>query len=119
MWTIIIDVLRVLAEAARQGPYNDCAALGSLVTSALGVAPKGLALTDADFDGERKHRHIRDVIGAGSVIHDKRGRADWEIKGTEAQALPAQTIQSAHRGRESVLSAVKRKLSAKAPGHST
>ena len=121
-WTIVIDVLRrcVLAQAARQGPYNDCATLRPLVSAAQRVTPVGLVLADAEFDSERNHRHIRDVVGADSVIPAKRGKADWKIKGVRAQMrrrFPRKRY-SQRAQVESVFSAVKRKLSAKAPGRS-
>lgn len=122
-WTIVIDVLRrcVLAQAARQGPYNDCATLRPLVSAAHEVAPIGLVLADAEFDSERNHCHVRDVIGADSVIPAKRGKADWKIKGVRAQMrkrFPRKRY-SQRAQVESVFSVVKRKLSAKAPGRST
>jgi len=122
-WTVVVDVLRrcVLAQAARQGPYNDCATLRPLVSAAHEVTPVGRVLADAEFDSERNHRHVRDVIGADSVIPAKRGKADWKIKGTRAQMrrrFPRKRY-SQRAQVESVFSAVKRKLSAKAPGRST
>jgi hypothetical protein len=121
-WTIVIDVLRrcVLAQAARQGPYNDCATLRPLVSAAHEVTPVGLVLADAEFDSERNHRHVRDEIGADSVIPAKRGKADWKLKGVRAQMrrrFPRKRY-SQRAQVESVFSAVKRKLSAKAPGRS-
>jgi DDE family transposase/transposase-like protein DUF772 len=121
-WTIVVDVLRrcVLAQAARQGPWNDCATLRPLVSAAHEVTPVGLVLADAEFDSERNHRHVREVIGADSVIPAKRGKADWKIKGTRAQMrrrFPRRRY-SQRAQVESVFSAVKRKLSAKAPGRS-
>jgi hypothetical protein len=121
-WTIVVDVLRrcVLAQAARQGPYNDCATLRPLVSAAHGVMPVKLVLADAEFDSERNHRHIRDTLGADSVIPAKRGKADWKIKGVRAQMrrrFPRKRY-SQRAQVESVFSAVKRKLSAKAPGRS-
>jgi hypothetical protein len=122
-WTIVVDVLRrcVLAQAARQGPYNDCATLRPLVSAAQEVTPIGLVLADAEFDSERNHRHVRDVIGADSIIPAKRGKADWKIKGIRAQMrrrFPRKRY-SQRTQVESVFSVVKRKLSAKAPGRST
>lgn len=122
-WKIVIDVLRrcVLAQAARQGPYNDCATLRPLVSAAHEVIPIGLVLADAEFDSERNHRHIRDTLGADSVIPAKRGKADWKIKGVRAQIrkrFPRKRY-SQRAQVESVFSVVKRKLSAKAPGRST
>jgi len=121
-WTIVIDVLRrcVLAQAARQGPYNDCATLRPLVSAAHEVTPVGLVLADAEFDSERNHLHVREVIGADSVIPAKRGKADWKIKGVRGQMrrrFPRKRY-SQRAQVESVFSAVKRKLSAKAPGRS-
>jgi IS5 family transposase len=122
-WTIVIDVLRrcVLAQAARQGPYNDCATLRPLVSAAHEVTPVGLVLADAEFDSERNHRHIREVISADSIIPAKRGKAEWKIKGVRAQMrrrFPRKRY-SQRTQVESVFSVVKRKLSAKAPGRST
>jgi hypothetical protein len=122
-WTIVIDVLRrcVLAQAARQGPYNDCATLRPLVSAAHEATPVGLVLADAEFDSERNHLHVRDVIGADSVIPAKRGKADWKLKGVRAQMrrrFPRKRY-SQRTQVESVFSVVKRKLSAKAPGRST
>jgi hypothetical protein len=121
-WTVVVDVLRrcVLAQEARQGPYNDCATLRPLVSAAHERSPIGLVLADAEFDSERNHRHIREVIGADSIIPAKRGKADWKIKGTRAQMrrnFPRKRY-SQRAQVESVFSVVKRKLSAKAPGRS-
>jgi hypothetical protein len=121
-WTVVIDVLRrcVLAQAARQGPYNDCATLRPLVSAAHEVTPVGLVLADAEFDSERNHRHVRDEIGADSVIPAKHGKADWKLKGVRAQMrrrFPRKRY-SQRAQVESVFSVVKRKLSAKAPGRS-
>jgi hypothetical protein len=122
-WTIVIDVLRrcVLAQAARQGPYNDCATLRPLVSAAHEVTPIGLVLADAEFDSERNHLYIRDTLGADSIIPAKRGKAGWKIKGVRAQMRRRfpQKRYSQRAQVESVFSAVKRKLSAKAPGRST
>jgi Transposase DDE domain/Transposase domain (DUF772) len=121
-WTVVVDVLRrcVLAQAARQGPYNDCATLRPLVSAAHEVTPVGLVLADAEFDSERNHLHVREVIGADSVIPAKRGKASWKIKGVRARMrrrFPRRRY-SQRAQVESVFSAVKRKLSAKAPGRS-
>jgi hypothetical protein len=122
-WTVVVDVLRrcVLAQAARQGPYNDCATLRPLVSAAHEATPVGLVLADAEFDSERNHRHVREVIGADSVIPAKRGKADWKITGVRARMrhrFPRRRY-SQRAQVESVFSAVKRKLSAKAPGRSS
>jgi len=75
----------VLAQVARQGPHNDCAMLRPMVSAAHEVTPIGLVLADAEFDSERNHRHVRDVVGADRIIPAKRGRADWKIKGVRVQ----------------------------------
>jgi hypothetical protein len=42
-------------------------------------------LADAEFDSERNDLHVREVIGADSIIPAKRGNADWKIKVVRAQ----------------------------------
>jgi hypothetical protein len=121
-WTIVVAVSRrcVLAQAARQGPYNDCATPRPLVSAAHEVTPIGPVLADAEFDGERNHLHVRGEVGAHSVIPAKRGKADWKIKGVRAQMrrrFPRKRYGQRAQV-ERVFSAVKRKLSAKAPGRS-
>jgi hypothetical protein len=61
---------------------------------------------------------LDEVLGADSVIPAKRGKADWRIKGVRAQMrrrFPRRRYSQRVRV-ESVFSAVKRKLSSKAPG---
>jgi hypothetical protein len=77
-------------------------------------------LADAEFDSERNHRHVREKIGALSVIPAKRGGASWEIQGYRAE-MRTEFPRELYRRRalvESVFSAVKRKLSTRAPGRS-
>ena len=73
------------------------------------------------LDSEHNHRrHVRQQLGAVSVIPAKRGKATWRAQGYRAvmrDAFPS----GVYRQRalvESVFSAVKRKLSARAPGRS-
>jgi IS5 family transposase len=121
-WTMAIDVGRrlIVAQTARRGPTNDCATLRPLVDAVHRRMPIGLVLADAEFDSERNHQHIRTVLQAHSIIPAKRGRADWRIQGVRAQMR--QCFPRDEYGQrsliESVISAVKRKLSAKAPGRS-
>jgi len=80
----------------------------------------GTVLADAEFDSERNHQHIREEIGAQSIIPAKRGKPGWKIHGVRAQ-MRAAFAAAPHRQRvhaETVFSAIKRKLSAKAPGRS-
>lgn len=119
-WLVTVDVDRqiILAQAARTGPWNDCANLPLLVEAANQVAPIGLVLADAEFDSERNHTYIRQQLGARSIIPAKRGKKTWRIQEVRAEmrrAFPRR--QYARRALvETVFSTVKRKLSARAPG---
>ncbi len=121
-WLLAVDTrLRVvLAQKAHQGPINDCATLRPLLDEVLPGSSIGTVVADAEFDSERNHRHIREQIGAQSIIPAKRGKPGWKIHGVRAQmraAFPAELYrQRVHA--ETVFSAIKRKLSAKAPGRS-
>jgi Transposase DDE domain/Transposase domain (DUF772) len=121
-WTMAIDVGRrlIVAQTARRGPTNDGATLRPLVDAAHRRVPIGLVLADAEFDSERNHQHIRTALQAHSIIPAKRGRTDGRIQGVRAQMR--QDFPRHEYGQrsliESVISAVKRKLSARAPGRS-
>jgi hypothetical protein len=121
-WTMAVDVDRrvILAQTARRGPTNDCAILRPLMDRAHQRVSIGLVLADAECDSERNHQHIRRVVQAQSVIPAKRGAATWHIHGIRAQ-MRQEFPAPLYRRRsliESVISAVKRKLSARAPGRS-
>ena len=121
-WLVAVDVSRrvLLAQVAKRGPANDSATLRPVVDAARPLAPIGLVLADAEFDSERNHRYIREVVGAQSVIPAKRGKADWRRQGVRAQ-MQAEFPHALYSQRalvESVFSAVKRKLSSRAPGRS-
>jgi hypothetical protein len=119
-WTMAVDVDRrmILAPTARRGPTNDCATLRPVLDAAHQQVPIGLVLADAECGSERNHRPSRTILQAHSGIPAKRAAAEWHLRGVRAQrrqAFPA----SLYRRRsliESVISAVKRKLSARAPG---
>ncbi len=119
-WLVAVDVDRqlLLAQAARTGPWNDCANLPLLVEAANQVAPIGLVLAYAEFDSERTHTYIRQQLGARSIIPAKRGKKTWRIQGVRAEmrrAFPRRPY--ARRALvETVFSTIKRKLSARAPG---
>jgi Transposase DDE domain/Transposase domain (DUF772) len=121
-WLVVVDTARqvVLAQEACSGPYNGSAMLRPLSEAAQEVAPLGVVLADAEFDSEQNHRHVHERLGAVSVIPAKRGKATWRLQGHRAQMRVA--FPSRLYGRralvESVFSAVKRKLSARAPGRS-
>jgi hypothetical protein len=121
-WTMAVDVVRrlIVASTARRGPYNDGATLGPLVDTDHQWMPLRLVLADAEFDRERNHQHIRYVLPVHSVIRAKRGSADWPIHGVRAQMRQAFPLR-VHRRRaliESLIFAVKRKRSVRAPGRS-
>jgi hypothetical protein len=119
-WLVVVDLPRraVLAQCAKLGPVNDSATLRPLVEAAKQVAPIRLVLADAEFDSERNHQHIRRGIGADSIIPAKRGKANWYVRGIRAQMRTAfpKARYSQRALAKSVISAVKRKLSARAPG---
>jgi hypothetical protein len=54
-WPTVVDVERqvILAQSARQAPWNDCATLPILVSPAHRHTPVGCVLADAEFDSER------------------------------------------------------------------
>lgn len=119
-WLVVVDVGRhlLLAQAAHAGPANDCCRLPELIDRARQVAPIEVVLADAEFDSERNHQHVRQTVGAQSVIPPKRSRPEWKINGYRAlmrenfpRELYRQRVQA-----ETTFSAIKRKLSARAPG---
>jgi hypothetical protein len=121
-WLVLVDTQSqlVLAQEACSGPYNGSAMLRPLADVAYALSPFGWLLADAEFDSERNHRHVREKIGALSAIPAKRGGASWEVGGYRAE-MRAEFPRKLYRRRalvESVFSAVKRKLSTRAPGRS-
>jgi hypothetical protein len=119
-WVLVADLDQqfLLSQAARRGPWNDCANLPTVVAAASEQTRIGLA--DAEFDSERNHTYIRQRLGAQSVIPAKRGKKTWHLRGVRAEMRRA-FPQKLYRRRaliESLFSSVKRKLSARAPGRS-
>ena len=122
-WLLAVDTQRrlILAQRAHQGPVNDCATLRPLLdeVAAAGHAI-GTVVADAEFDSERNHWYIRGQFGAKSIIPAKRGKASWKLHGVRAQmraAFPAKSYRQLVHA-ETLFSAIKRKLSARAPGRS-
>ena len=76
-WLVVTDLdnLVILAQHGRQAPWCDCRSLPDLVDAACEASPIGLVLADAEFDTEQNHRHIREQVGAHSIIPAKRGRS--------------------------------------------
>ena len=90
-----------------------------VIDAAHAVTPITRVLADAEFDSELNHQHVR-ALGATSVIPAKRGKATWRIHGIRAQ-MRRHFPRRQYRRRnliESVFSAIKRKLSTRAPGRS-
>jgi hypothetical protein len=121
-WVIVVETKHqlLLAQIAKRGPYNDCALLRPLVDIAHQVMPASYVLADADFDSERNHKHIREIHRMKSIIPAKRGKKTWKLKGVRAQMksnFPSKKY-SQRNLIETIFSAVKRKLSTRAPGRS-
>ena len=122
-WVVVVDLPRrlILAQVAKPGPTNDGATLRPLLDQARRLAPIRCVLADAEFDSELNHTFIRQVVGADSIIPAKRGRQTWRLHGVRAQ-MRASFPATPYRQRnliESVFSAAKRKLSARAAGRSS
>ena len=119
-WVVAVDVPRrvVLGQLAYAGPANASAMLRPVVDLAQQTGEIRLVVADAEFDSERNHHHIRDQLGADSIIPAKRGKSTWQLHGIRAQ-MRASFPAARYRQRalvESVFSAAKRKLSSRAPG---
>jgi hypothetical protein len=121
-WLVVADLDQqcLLSQSARRGPWNDGANWPTLVEAASQRTRLGVALADAEFDSERNHTYIRQRLRAQSVIPAKRGKKTWRVRGVRAEMRRA-FPRKLYRRRaliEMVFSAVKRKLSARAPGRS-
>jgi len=119
-WLAVVDLKRqlILAQSARQAPWNDCANLPGLVAQAHAHTPIGCVLADAEFDSERNHTFVRQQLHALSIIPAKRGKKTWRIHGVRAQMRADFPRQKYCRRAliETVFSVAKRKLSCRAPG---
>jgi hypothetical protein len=118
-WLIVVDVERqiILAQSARQAPWNDCATLPALLGQAHQHTPIGCVLADAEFDSERNHTFCRQQLKANSIIPAKRftSRRATGVRGQMRENFP-RNLYGKRSLIESVFSAVKRKLSCRAPG---
>jgi hypothetical protein len=122
-WVVVVDLPRqiILAQEAKRGPTNDGARLRPLLERARHLAPIRRVLADGEFDSELNHTFIRQIVGADSIIPAKRGKRTWHLHGVRAQ-MRADFPAGPYRQRaliESVFSATKRKLSARAAGRSS
>src|ERR1700694_159722 len=119
-WLIVVDVQQqiLLAQRARQGPGGDARSLPGLLDVAARGAPLGVVLADAEFDSEANHEHIRQRLGAKSIIPARpRGVPKGAIRNQMFRAFPKKPYRQRAKI-ESIFSAVKRKLSSRAPGRS-
>ncbi len=122
-WVVVVDLPRrlMLAQAATPGPTTDGATLRPLLEQARHLAPIRRVLADAECDRERTHTFIRQIVGADRSIPATRGKKTWRLHGVRAQ-LRADFPAAPYRQRaliESVFSATKRTLSARAAGRSS
>src|SRR5437879_5989144 len=119
-WLIVVDVQQqiLLAQRARQGPGCDARALPGLLDVAARGVPLGVVLADAELDSEAHHQHIRQRLGAKSIIPvRRRGVPNGAIRNQMFRAFPKKPYRQRAKI-ESICSAVKRKLSSRAPGRS-
>ncbi len=118
-WLTVVEVDRqiILAQHARQAPWNDCATLPPLVLAAHRQVPVGCMLADAEFDSERNHLFCRELLHANSVIPATRftSRRATGNRARMRENFPRQ-LYGKRSLIESVFSAIKRKLSCRAPG---
>ena len=119
-WVIAVDVQQqiLLAQRAHQGPGSDVRMLPGLLDVAARGAPIRLVLADAEFDSEPNHQHIRQCLGAVSIIPAKRrGVPQGEIRNQMFRHFPEKPYRQRAKV-ETIFSVVKRKLSSRAPGRS-
>ncbi len=70
--------------------------LRPLSDTAQEVVPLGVVLAPTQkFDSEHNHGHVRERLGAVSVIPAKRGKATWRVQGHRAEMRAAFPSESA------------------------
>jgi hypothetical protein len=119
-WVIVVDVQQqiLLAQRAHQGPGSDVRFLPPFLDVAACGAPIRRVLADAEFDSEPNHQHIRQRLGAQSIIPAKRrGVPNGEIRNLMFRHFPAKPYRQRVKI-ETTFSTIKRKLSSRAPGRS-
>jgi hypothetical protein len=118
-WLVVADLQQqiLLAQRAHPGPRCDAPALPGLLNVAGARAPLGLVLADAEFDSEANHQHIRQRLGARSIIpaNLRRGLPRGAIRSQMHRAFPRKQYGPRAKN-ETIFSVVKRKLSSRAPG---
>jgi hypothetical protein len=125
-WLLAVDTARrlIVAQDPHRGPLNDVRRLPGV----LAALPEALAVAwvvaDREFDREANHQYIHRVLGAESAIPVRRHgapRPGTPVSGVYRARMARRFPKTAYGQRaisESVFSAVKRKLSPKAPGRS-
>ena len=116
-WLIVADVQQqiLLAQQVRRGPGCDSRALPGLLDAAAQRAPIRMVLADAEFASETNHQHIRQRLGAKSIIPARRrGVPNGTIRNQMYRAFPEKPYRQRAKI-ETIFSAVKRKLSSRAP----
>jgi hypothetical protein len=98
-WVIVVHVQQqiLLAQRAHQGPGSDVRALPGLLDVAARGAPIRLVLADAEFDSEPNHQHIRQRLGAKSIIPAKRrGIPQGRHSESDVPRLSGKTVPATH-----------------------
>jgi len=125
-WLIAIDTARrlIVAQDPHRGPLNDVRRLPGVLAGLPAELAVAWVVADREFDREANHQYIHRVLGAESAIPVRRHgapRPGAPVSG-RYRAQMAQRFHTTAYGQralsESVFSAVKRKLSPRAPGRS-
>jgi len=116
-WLIVVNVQQqiLLAQRARQGPGCDWRALPGLLDAAARGAPLGVLLADAD--GSQSPAPSATPGSAEQPSREARGVPNGAIRNQMFRAFPKKPYRQRAKI-ESLFSAVKRKLSSRAPGRS-
>jgi len=119
-WRMVVEVQQqiLLAPRARPGPGCDARALPGLRAVAARGAPRGVVLADAAFASEAHHQHLRQRLGAKSLLPARpRGVPHGAIWNPTFRAFRKKPYRQRAQI-ASIFSAVKRQLSSRAPGRS-
>jgi hypothetical protein len=80
-----IDRRLMVGSPARRGPYHDGAMLRPVGGAAHQWLTIGLVPADAEFARQHTHQHLRHILQAHSAMSAKRGGAEWQSQGVQAQ----------------------------------
>jgi len=125
-WLIAVDTARrlIVAQDPHRGPVNDVGRLPGVLAELPADLAVAWVVADREFDREANHRYIHRVLGAESAIPVRRHgapRPGAPVSGLYRAQMALRFPAAPYRQRalsESVFSAVKRKLSPRAPGRS-